>query len=610
MFILGMLSVFQVTFLPGVLILKAFKVQKRVISSLVFSLGLSLMANYIGVFILTALGLYTPLVIYVIFFLEIVLALWLYRESLTMSFGSLAIDTIKRCTTYLSNFQIKAFKDDPKKAVADIFLVGMYAFFIVMAFSSLWWIIKFWWNSLGSVFTLWDSVTQWNGWAKTWFENTIPLNTHLYPQLMMINFSIPYVFMGSSQLQFFTTGYMPLFSFFILLMMFDLGVRYRRIGYFIGLVITRFLLKKFYFLHIAEGFVDLPLAFFSLVSIYCLFIAENEKSKSVMKHTLLLGAILSAGAAVTKTSGLYIFVLYPILAYFIVLKNKEDIETKEKLNLAVIPSLLLLLLVLPGYVFEQINIIIGVNTSNAPGVFVKLYGGLNYLERIPVAIASLEKYVYLYLILILVIPLLSRTYRWIALTIVFPYTLIWTVVFSYSQRNLSPAIPFLGLAVGMGLDEVLILSKKFISRIRLNRLKAWIIPFILVLGILGLSFHFTDSVLIEQQMEGQRDILYPSLNRKLFALFPDGEPDGKILTRYPVQYLPGFEDSQIRFNFETYSGYMTKKAQYPDVIKYLLIEKSANDEVLEELNQNIEKGNYELLFEDSGYLFIEILIEE
>lgn len=609
MFILGILSIIQVTFLPGILILKAFKIQKGIINSLVFSLGLSLMANYIGGFILTALGLYISLVIYVIFFCEIILALWLYRESLSVSLESLASEIIKRCTTYSSNFQIKTFKDDPKQAVANIFLFGLYAFFIVMAFSSLGWLLRFWWNSLGSVFTLWDSVTQWNGWAQIWSQNTIPLNTHLYPQLMMINFSIPYVFMGSSQLQLFTTGYMPLFSVFIMLMLFDLGLRYRRVGYFIGVVIIRFFLKKFFFLHIAEGFVDLPLAFFSLASIYCLLLAETEENKNNMKHTLLLGAILSAGAAVTKTSGLYIFVLYPILAYFIVLKNRGDIEIKERRNIAINPSLLLLLLVLPGYVFEQINIILGVNTSNAPGVFVKLYGGLNYLERILPAIASLEEYVYLYLILALTIPFLSRTYRWLALTIVFPYTLIWTVVFSYSQRNLSLAIPFLGLTVGMGLDEVFILSKEFISRIRLSKLKTWIIPLILALGFLGLSLHFTDSVLIAQEMEARKEIIYPSINRKLFALFPDGGPAGKILTRYPIRYLPGFEDSQIHFSFETYSGYLVKKEQYPDV-KYLLIEKRDNDEVLEELYQNIEKGSYKLHFEDSGYLFVEILAEE
>ena len=152
MFILGMLSVIQVTFLPGILILRAFKVQKGVVTTLVYSLGLSLMANYIGVFIFTALGLYTSLLMYIIFFLEILLALWLYWESLSVSFGNLGIDIIKRITAYLANFQIKVPKDDPKKAVASIFLVGMYAFFIVLAFSSLWWIIKFWWNSLGSVF--------------------------------------------------------------------------------------------------------------------------------------------------------------------------------------------------------------------------------------------------------------------------------------------------------------------------------------------------------------------------------------------------------------------------------------------------------------------------
>jgi len=252
--------------------------------------------------------------------------------------------------------------------VLNLLVGGIFIFFIIMAFSSLWWIAKFWWNNLGSVFTMWDPVVHWNRLANEWFQNGIPLFTYLYPQLMPINFSIPYIFLGSSQILLFNTGYMPLFSIFILLIMLDLGLRYRRIGYFIGLVITRFILKKFYFLHIGEGYVDLPLAFFSLVSIYCLLIAEKEKRKDVMSHYLLLGAIFSAGASITKQTGLYIFALYPILAYFIVVRKYEGMEIKEKIKLLLIPSLVLLLMVLPGYIFAEINILSGVNKLNA-GIF-------------------------------------------------------------------------------------------------------------------------------------------------------------------------------------------------------------------------------------------------
>ena len=242
MFILGMLSVFQITFLPGMLIYKAFKIQKEIINSLVFTFGLSLIANYCGVFLLTALGLYTLTVVYIVFIIEIALVLWLYRETLLSSLGNLGITVVKRITSYFSNFEIKNPKNNQKQAVVNLLMGGIFVFFIIMAFSSLWWILKFWWNNLGSVFTMWDPVVQWNQWTTAWFQNKIPLGTHLYPQLMPMNFSIPYIFLGSSQLQLFTTGFMPLFSIYILLIMLDLGLRYRRIGYFIGLVITRYML--------------------------------------------------------------------------------------------------------------------------------------------------------------------------------------------------------------------------------------------------------------------------------------------------------------------------------------------------------------------------------
>jgi hypothetical protein len=598
MFILGMLAVFQITFLPGILIYKAFRNQKGIINSLVFTFGLSLIANYCGIFLLTALGLYTSTVVYTIFFIEIALALWLYRETLFSSLGNLGTNIVKRLTTTISNLEIKISKDNPNQAVANLLVGGVFVFFIIMAFSSLWWITKFWWNNIGSVFTMWDPVVQWNAWANAWFQNRIPLNTFLYPQLGPIIFSIPYIFLGSSQIQLFTTGFMPLFSIFILLIMLDLGLRYRRVGYFIGLVITRF----------GEGYVDLPLAFFSLVSIYCLLLAENEKRKDTMKQTLLLGAIFSAGASVTKQSGLYLFALYPILAYFIVLRKYEGMAFKEKVKLVLFPSLVLLIIVLPGYVFAQINTLSGINKSNAWGVFVKHYGGLDYLERIPVAFASLEKYAYLYLLLALMLPILSYSHRWIALSIVFPFTLIWSILLSYTHRNLSLAIPFLGLTVGVGLEESLNLFKKLITRIRLDRLKVVIIPIIFVLAVLGSGYYFADSVLVNQQVEEQRDIIFPSLNRQLYKFFPEGGPYDKIITRYPIRHLPGFENSQIRYRFETYEGYIAIREKYPDV-KLLLIEKKADEQIFEELYQQIEMGNYKLIFEDHGYLFIQILTE-
>jgi hypothetical protein len=610
MFILGMLAVLQITFLPGILLYKAFRIQKEIINSLVFTFGLSLIANYCGVFLLTTLGIYTSIVVYIIFLIEIGLVLWLYRDTLLSSLGNLGITVVKRITTYFSYFEIKNPKDNPKQAVVNLLVGGIFIFFIIMAFSSLWWITKFWWNNLGSVFTMWDPVVSWNRMANVWFQNRIPLLTYLYPQLMPINFSIPYIFLGSSQIQLFTTGYMPLFSIFILLIMLDLGLRYRRVGYFIGLVITRFILKKFYFLQIGEGYLDLPVAFFSLVSIYCLLIAEKEKRKDVMSHYLLLGAIFSAGVSITKQSGLYIFALYPILAYFIVVRKYEGMEIKEKVKLVLVPSLVLLLMVLPGYIFAEINILSGVNKYDSGFIFDEnVHGGLDYLGRIPVAFASLEKYAYLYLILALMLPMLSNTYRWIALTIVFPYTLIWSMLFSYSHRNLSLAIPFLGLTVGVGLEKSLNLFKEFISRIHIYRLKVVIIPIILVLVVLGLGLYFTDSFLVDQQIEEQRDIIFPSLNKKLYGFFPEGGPYDKIITRYPIHYLPGFENSEIPFRFETYSGYISIKEEYPDV-KFLLIEKKADDQIIEELYRNVEMGNYKLIFEDHGYLFFQILTEE
>jgi len=67
MFVLGMLSILQITFLPGFLILKTAKINKGIIQTLVFSFALSLISNHIFVVILTHLGINYSIFHYLLF---------------------------------------------------------------------------------------------------------------------------------------------------------------------------------------------------------------------------------------------------------------------------------------------------------------------------------------------------------------------------------------------------------------------------------------------------------------------------------------------------------------------------------------------------------------
>ena len=81
-FLLGVLALIQILFLPGSILLKFFKIDKGMIQTLVFTFGLSLIFNFLWVFGLTAFRINYPVAHYLLIAIEIVLFLWLYRGPL------------------------------------------------------------------------------------------------------------------------------------------------------------------------------------------------------------------------------------------------------------------------------------------------------------------------------------------------------------------------------------------------------------------------------------------------------------------------------------------------------------------------------------------------
>jgi len=112
------------------------------------------------------------------------------------------------------------------------------------------------WNT-GSVFESYDTIISWNKWAIDWANNSLPTSTWRYPQLLPANWSIIYVLMGTTTVQFFVKAMMPFFTLFILLMIIDLGFAKSNPGFFIGSAITYFVIKKFLGPFVIEGLADM-----------------------------------------------------------------------------------------------------------------------------------------------------------------------------------------------------------------------------------------------------------------------------------------------------------------------------------------------------------------
>lgn len=216
---------------------------------------------------------------------------------------------------------------------------------------------------MGSVFTIWDSVVSWNHWAVEWFSNSQPIDTKRYAQLIPTNFSVTYSYMRSSTLQFFAKCFMPLFAVYFLLLMFDLGLTTNNYSYFVGLIASQYILKRFYSLLISSGYVDVAGVFFTFITVHTLLKASNTKDEQEKIRYVMFGFIFAAGTVLTKQNGLFVFGIFPILAYLTVIKNITTLTTREKIQKMTIIFGLSLILLLPWYVFNELRILAGAKTN-------------------------------------------------------------------------------------------------------------------------------------------------------------------------------------------------------------------------------------------------------
>lgn len=72
MFFLGVCAIFQITFLPGFLILRMFKLKKGIIQTFIFSFALSLVFNHLFVVLLTHLRINYSFFYYILFVVEMI----------------------------------------------------------------------------------------------------------------------------------------------------------------------------------------------------------------------------------------------------------------------------------------------------------------------------------------------------------------------------------------------------------------------------------------------------------------------------------------------------------------------------------------------------------
>src|SRR6186713_2143888 len=80
--VLGILGIIQITFFPGLIVLRLFNIRTNLLDKALIIFGTSLIANYCVIFLLSLLGIYTRIILGVLILAELIAILWLYRKEL------------------------------------------------------------------------------------------------------------------------------------------------------------------------------------------------------------------------------------------------------------------------------------------------------------------------------------------------------------------------------------------------------------------------------------------------------------------------------------------------------------------------------------------------
>jgi hypothetical protein len=613
MLFLGVLSVIQLLALPGLLLIRLFPGKRGLIQNSLYVFMLSLLANYAAVFLLVSVGLYLRTVVLAVFILEAAALVWLNRGYLLKAVDGSGARIKNSLPTAL-----KTFADWAKK---DFWSASLFFVFATLAVLGLAWVLSVWVSNFNTVYQTWDAWASWDRWAVKWADNRFPGDTWEYPQLIPVSYSIAYKFIGTTAVKFFGKSIMPLFTLAIGLMLFDLGKKFKSFGYMLGAGLALYSINLFLGKYIPDGYVDIPVAAFSLMGVYTLLVAHQLTNKQAIKSALLLGSLATAAAAVTKQTGLYVMAFYPIFAYLWVLRWNRSFKTREALALLAKHLLLALVIVVPWYAFTEYLIRVGGNSSNIQYVITDIYEGQTLFERFIAAVGSLGNYVYLYVFVFVSVLVLDNRFRTLVLLLIFPFSILWALFLSYEERNLAIALPFLSMTVGIATEEWLRCARASLGKplrpvwlwmkasiLRIKKLRIPVVS-VLVLGIIVLgatALSIEDKQIVDSQIDQQRQIFEPVLNEKLYKFFGNEGRPRPVITDYPINWLPDLERMRRYDSFQSLELYHQTLLNFPDVDLIMVPVLMANPLILDEIWANVNAETYQIIFTEANYMLIRI----
>lgn len=307
------------------------------------------------------------------------------------------------------------------------------------------------------VFEAWDAVISWNRWALDWYQGGFPRNTYGYPQLIPSAWAATYVWFNSGHVEFVAKGLMMLFPFGVMAVFLDMFLRTRSTAPLYALVFWPIVLLRIFPDIIDSGYVDIPVAFFILLSAYVLNLSHVGLLRR--DRAWLLAAIFSAGAVLTKQAGwlAFIFLLIALASQM----RSASLGYWKDVRRAL---LFFFLLTIPALVYQYYGILKGTDPSNVQYLTSAMHAGQTLPERFIRAVFKDTAYAIdiflptpigvILLFVLFLSSILSPAGRRCWFVCILPYYAVWALFFSYDLRNLMPAMPFLCFGLGLGVQTI------------------------------------------------------------------------------------------------------------------------------------------------------------
>jgi hypothetical protein len=584
MALLGILSILQAWFLPGILFVLFFK-NIKILDNLVISVPLSLVLNYIIVYILVNFKIYNQKIFLLIITLEIILIIsillkrYKWKELLDKIDNWFSLDRSKnvlKIDISLLNFLI-------------LFLLIIYVFYAL--------------KNLGQSVHVGDPLDMWNQWAILWSKNTIPYTTE-YPQAVPILYSISYILLNIYEVEFFTSAVCLIYPIWIFVTFFRLIYIFpeKKLLIKLSLITTTFFILSIlrnYSLFIGYSDPILILTSTSAAFIFIYNYFENENKNIVNENDLknvVLISLIAVAPAITKQMGLLISYIFPIFFFLINFLEKKILYKDTIIISCIIFVISISWYIFPFYHYYQLDF---ETTKFARLASQSLTGtelsNQSFLAKLSFGLDSLFWH-FKYLVVILILFSLKNKFAVkVFLLIVLPYFIIWSLFFVVDARNFVMVSPFLGLLLSIGLINIIKLSA-FFNFTFIKNLKIILLGSAAVLITISIHTIKNDEKIISKSIESKKLRGNQEINILLYNTFNYSKPDFDIISIPDVDfsYLPIIGERIIETscdNFDMFiSSRIISKSFYLLInnkfcnINKLFKEKKSNLELIEVFN--------------------------